>query len=81
MPQPKWAVVRAVPRTDYSLELSFADGTKGVFDTAQLFEDRYYEPLSALPLFMTARAECGTVVWDDDRDIAPELLYEKCTAR
>ncbi len=26
---------------------------------------------------MGARAECGTVVWKDDIDIAPEHLY-KC---
>jgi len=26
--------------------------------------------------FMTAKAECGTVVWNDDIDIAPEHLYD-----
>ena len=59
-------------------DLVFADGMRGVFDLRPLLADRYYAPLSQLPLFMTARAECGTVVWDEDRDIAPELLYENC---
>ncbi len=29
--------------------------------------------------FLTAKADCGTVVWDDDIDIAPEHLYESST--
>lgn len=45
-----------------------------------LLDDPYYAPLADSALFMTAHAECGTVVWEDDRDIAPELLYEKCQA-
>ena len=27
-------------------------------------------------LFMKAKVECGTAVWTDDIDIAPEHLYE-----
>ncbi len=26
--------------------------------------------------FMKAKVECGTVVWNDELDIAPEHLYE-----
>lgn len=78
MPQPNWVVLEATPHSDYTLDLVFADGMRGVFDLRPLLADRYYAPLSQLPLFMTARAECGTVVWDEDRDIAPELLYENC---
>lgn len=78
MAQPKWVVLEAVPRNDFTLSLSFADGKQGLFSMAPLFDDSYYAPLSNPALFMTAHAECGTVVWEDDRDIAPELLYEKC---
>lgn len=78
MSQPNWVVLEATPHSDYTLDLVFADGMRGVFDLRPLLADRYYAPLSQLSLFMTARAECGTVVWDEDRDIAPELLYENC---
>lgn len=75
---PCWAVEEVIPCNNYTLQLLFADGKKGVFDFTPLFKDSYYAPLSKLSLFMSARIECGTVVWDDDRDIAPELLYEGC---
>lgn len=78
MGQPCWVVVEVIPCSDYTLKLSFADGKKGVFNFTPLLEDNYYAPLSQLSLFMSARAEYGTVVWDDDRDVAPELLYEGC---
>lgn len=78
MSKPKWVVVEATPRRDFSLELQFADGKRGVFDMSPLLEESYYRPLSAPTVFMTAHIECGTVVWDNDMDIAPELLYERC---
>lgn len=78
MAQPNWVVLEAVPQPDYTIALKFADGTRGVFDLNPLLSDTYYAPLSALPLFLSGRADCGTVVWDNDMDIAPELLYEGC---
>lgn len=80
MTQPKWVVLEAVPRNNFTLSLSFADGKQGLFSMGPLLDDPYYAPLADSALFMTAHAECGTVVWEDDRDIAPELLYEKCQA-
>lgn len=74
----RWVVLEVIPHSDFTLSLSFADGKQGVFDMTPLLERPYYMPLANLPLFMTARAECGTVIWEDDRDIAPELLYENC---
>ncbi|MBQ5439275.1 MAG: DUF2442 domain-containing protein, partial [Clostridia bacterium] len=35
-----------------------------------------YFPLKNIGFFMSVKAECGTVVWNDDVDIAPEHLYE-----
>lgn len=78
MTQPNWVVLEVTPHEDHTLDLRFADGTTGTFDMHPLLEDEYYAPLSALPLFMTARIECGTVAWSNELDIAPELLYEKC---
>ena len=71
-------VLEAVPHENHTIDLSFADGKQGVFDMSPLLEDAYYAPLAASPLFMTGRVECGTVVWANDMDIAPELLYERC---
>lgn len=35
-----------------------------------------YSSLRNIGFFMKAKASCGTVIWDDDIDIAPEHLYE-----
>ena len=78
MTQPKWVVLVATPRDDDTIDLRFADGTHGVFDLQPLLNDTYYSTLALLPLFLNGHVECGTVVWDNDIDIAPELLYEKC---
>ena len=37
---------------------------------------KIYAPLNNLSFFLCARAEYGTVIWNDDVDIAPEHLYE-----
>lgn len=75
---PKWVVKAATPRSDYTIELEFADGKQGVFDARSLLESPLYAPLKALPFFMMARAKYDTVVWTDDLDIAPEHLYDAC---
>ena len=76
MTQPKWVVQQATPRDDYTIDLQFADGTRGVFDLSPFLDDAYYSALTSLPMFLSGHAECGTVVWDNDLDIAPEFLYE-----
>ena len=78
MAKPKWSVVSAVPRDDYSIELEFADGTRGVYDARPLIGRKPFALLGKLPFFMLAHADHGTVVWNDEVDIAPEHLYERC---
>lgn len=74
----RWVVTSAVPRNDYVLTLEFADGKTGDFDMKPLPQRRPYARLQSVGLFMLAHVECGTVVWNDTVDIAPELLYEGC---
>lgn len=79
MPNPVWSVVDVTPQKDYTLLLTFEDGKKGLYDATSLLKEEIFEPLNSLPVFLSARAEDGTVVWNDDLDIAPEYLYENCT--
>lgn len=76
MNTPGWVVKKVQPQKNYTLIITFADGTEKVYDSHPLLSKRVYAPLNNLAFFMTARAECGTVVWDDDIDIALEHLYE-----
>ncbi len=73
---PEWVVLDVVPNKDYTLLLTFADGEKKIYDARPLLDKPIYAELKSLPFFLSARAECGTVVWSDDVDIAPEHLYE-----
>ena len=73
---PEWVVLDVVPNKDYTLLLTFADGEKKIYGARPLLNKAIYAQLKSLPFFLSARAECGTVVWSDDVDIAPEHLYE-----
>ena len=76
MSLPEWIVVDVTARNDYTLLLTFRDGQKKVYDARFLLDKPIYSRLRSLPFFLSARAECGTVVWNDGVDIAPEHLYE-----
>lgn len=75
MRSPAWVVKEVQPKEDYTLLLTFADGTIKRYNARPLLEKAIYAPLKDLAFFMCARAECGTVVWNDDIDIAPECLW------
>lgn len=75
-----WVVLNAVPREDYTLELEFKDGKKGVYDARPLLDSQLFAPLGEISCFMTARTAHDTVAWDGGIDIAPEHLYEECVS-
>ena len=72
-----WTVKSVTPLDNHRLFLTFADGKIGIFDAAPLLTCKVYEPLKSPAFFKKARIEGDSVVWDDDTDIAPELLYEQ----
>jgi len=76
MKEPAWVVKHVTPTKDYTLRLAFAHGDLRVYDARPLLQKPIYAPLKDLSFFLGARAECGTVVWSEDIDIAPEHLYE-----
>lgn len=79
MKTPVWVVKDVQPQEDYTLLLTFADGAKKIYDARPLLDKAIYARLKSTAFFLSAKAECGTVVWgenDDDIDIAPEHLYE-----
>lgn len=80
MKTPAWVVKEVTPREDYTLLLTFADGMEKIYDAHPLLEKPIYTQLKSLPFFLGAKVECGTVVWNDDVDIAPEHLYEQSCA-
>ena len=76
MKNPEWVVTEVKPQKDYTLVISFFSGETKIYNARPLLQKEIYSSLNNLAFFMSARACCGTVVWNDDVDIAPEHLYE-----
>ena len=62
----------------HALELTFNDGVRKRVDVAGLLDGPIFEPLRKRSYFAKVKldAECGTVVWPNGADFAPEALYE-----
>lgn len=73
---PEWVVKAVTAREDYTLLITFASGEKRIYNARPLLEQPVYSSLKNLEIFMSAKADGDTVIWNDDIDIAPEYLYE-----
>lgn len=73
---PVWIVKDVVPKENYSLLLTFADGSKRIYNARPLLDKAIFADLKSLSFFLTAHVSGDTVIWNDDVDIAPEHLYE-----
>ena len=76
MKTPVWVVKEVIPKEDYTLLITFADGGKLVYNALPLLQKPIFAELKNLPFFLNARVSGDTVIWNDDVDIAPEHLYE-----
>lgn len=72
--EPLFDVVKVEARPDHTLWLEFENGELRIFDMKPYLQQKPFQKLDALPLFMQARVEFGTVVWPGNLDIAPETL-------
>lgn len=73
---PEYSVKSVEVIPPYCLKVAFADGSVKLVDMTALLDERPYIPLKKPENFAEARVFCGSVVWSDDIDIAPEYLYE-----
>jgi hypothetical protein len=70
---------------DYKLELTFTDGVCGRIDFAPwiLGQGGVFLPLEEKAFFskVAVNSELGTIVWPNDVDIDPEVLYSHITGK
>ncbi|GAC1448266.1 MAG: hypothetical protein NVSMB9_31240 [Isosphaeraceae bacterium] len=61
-----------------SLRLVFSDGSTKQVDVGPLLEGPIFEPLRDLAFFASVTLDpvCGTVVWPNGADFAPEALHD-----
>ena len=67
----------------YRLELTFSDGVRGVVDLLNRIVGRggVFGPLEDAQFFRQVRVdyELGTIVWPNEADFCPDLLYRWVT--
>ncbi len=70
---------------DYRLELRFTDGTKGELDLKERVVGRggVFAPLEDVSFFKQVQVdhEAGTIVWPNEVDLCPDVLYSLVTGR
>ncbi len=75
-----WRIGMAKILPNYSLEVSFIDGTKGIVKMAEwIVSDKagIFSKLKNLDLFNQVYLEHGVVTWPGEIDLAPDRMYEE----
>lgn len=70
-------ILEAEVRGPHHLELSFNDGARAIVDIEPLLSGVVFEPLRDPSFFAQGVLDpvCGTVVWPNGADFAPEALH------
>mgnify|MGYP000857687695 CR=1 FL=1 len=70
---------------DYTLEITFSDGTVAELDFRRRVVGRggVFEPLESLDFFRSVAVdeEAGTLVWPNGVDFCPDVLYAEATGK
>jgi hypothetical protein len=75
-------LVSAVYRGDYKIELTFEDGKNGIVDFSSYIEKAgVFNRFKDINYFKNFKVdpEVKTLVWGNEIDIAPEVLYSQAT--
>ena len=69
-------ITSVIPHRNYTLTVSYENGETREFDVTPLLAYPVYQALKNIDYFMQVRPFSRTVVWPEEQDIAPELLYD-----
>ena len=76
-----WSIVRFNVRSNYKIEVSFADGTTGVADLAPRLSQGPmgggFDALCDETVFAKAYLEHGALTWPGGIDVAPDAMYQR----
>ena len=68
-------VVSAIANNDFTLKLTFNDGSIRLFDTKPYHDKGIFSDLKNIDYFKKFEIVYGTVQWKNEQDFAPETLY------
>ena len=75
-------IVSAEYISDYKIKLMFDDGASGIVDFEPYKnQGGVFSKFEGIQFFQNfeINSELGTITWNDEIDIAPEVLYAKAT--
>ncbi|MCD8504585.1 MAG: DUF2442 domain-containing protein [Burkholderiaceae bacterium] len=68
-------------KPDYTLSVTFEDGTTGEINLADRLFGPMFEPLKDPAYFAQASVDAfGVICWPNGADLAPDALYDKLKA-
>ena len=70
------SVIAAEPMDGMKVLVTFENDVRGIFDCEYLTKDPYWAKLKSPTFFRQVKAECGTLCWPEDIDVAPESVWE-----
>ncbi len=68
-------VVSVTAREDYTLEITFTDRSRKVFDVKPYLEYGIFRDLKRKDIFFSAKVEGGTVAWIGGQDFCRDTLF------
>jgi len=70
-------VKAVVPQNDYTLLLTFENNEERILDMKPYLEiGPVFWALKDIRMFNTVRISARTIVWENNADLDPEILYE-----
>ena len=73
-------VTAVTPADDYTLQLTFTSGERRMFDVKPLLEMTAFRPLTNKSFFQSVKVAYGSVLWPQDIDYCPDMLYKESVA-
>lgn len=71
-----WKITALSVLPGHRLEVTFADGLRGVVDLSKEAFEGVFAPLADPAYFAQARLENGVITWPNGADLAPDALYD-----
>jgi hypothetical protein len=72
------AVKEVRPREDYTLDIVFDSGERGVLDMKPILNFGVFQRLKKYEVFRQVRVGFDTIEWEYGVDLDPEFIYAKC---
>lgn len=71
------AIIKVEPQENYTLKLYFENGELRLFDVKPYLHIGIFRELQEVEIFNTVEINFDTIIWKNEADIDPEVLYNQ----